>query len=119
MSEVRKLARLHCTKTEAAGFLGVSLRFFNKLLSKDSRVARAWEDGKQEGKVSLRRKQMRLASTNASMAIFLGKQYLGQQDISVQEHSGRDGKPIQFDVSKLEIDDRKKLRELIKRTKSE
>lgn len=32
------------------------------------------------GKISLRRAQMRLAETNATMAIWLGKQYLGQTD---------------------------------------
>jgi hypothetical protein len=32
------------------------------------------------GKMSLRRSQFRLAEKNASMAIWLGKQYLGQKD---------------------------------------
>lgn len=33
------------------------------------------------GKASLRRDQFRMAKSNASMAIWLGKQYLGQKDI--------------------------------------
>ena len=32
------------------------------------------------GKASLRRTQMKLAEKNSAMAIFLGKQYLGQRD---------------------------------------
>ena len=32
------------------------------------------------GKISLRRSQWRLAEKNATMAIFLGKQFLGQRD---------------------------------------
>ena len=32
------------------------------------------------GKISLRRAQFRMAETNATMAIWLGKQYLGQSD---------------------------------------
>ena len=32
------------------------------------------------GKISLRRNQWRLAEKNATMAIWLGKQYLGQKD---------------------------------------
>ena len=32
------------------------------------------------GKISLRRAQFRLAEKNANMAIWLGKQYLGQSD---------------------------------------
>lgn len=35
----------------------------------------------QSGKISLRRYQFKLAEKNAAMAIFLGKQYLGQRDI--------------------------------------
>ena len=35
---------------------------------------------RQLGKPSLRRRQWELAKKNASMAIFLGKQYLGQSD---------------------------------------
>lgn len=34
------------------------------------------------GKISLRRKQFRMAESNAAMAIWLGKQYLGQKDKS-------------------------------------
>lgn len=34
----------------------------------------------EDGKSSLRRYQMNLAKTNATMAIWLGKQYLGQKD---------------------------------------
>ena len=37
------------------------------------------------GKISLRRKQWKLAEKNATMAIFLGKQYLGQRDYSEVE----------------------------------
>lgn len=36
---------------------------------------------KGKGLVSLRRSQWKLADKNASMAIFLGKQYLGQKDV--------------------------------------
>lgn len=37
------------------------------------------------GKISLRRSQWRLAEKNANMAIFLGKQYLGQKDEPEQQ----------------------------------
>lgn len=36
---------------------------------------------KGKGLVSLRRSQWKLAGKNATMAIFLGKQYLGQKDV--------------------------------------
>ena len=34
------------------------------------------------GKISLRRSQWRLAEKNVTMAIFLGKQYLGQREVT-------------------------------------
>lgn len=37
------------------------------------------------GKVSLRRSQFKMAETNPTMAIWLGKQYLGQRDNMRQE----------------------------------
>lgn len=40
------------------------------------------------GKISLRRYQWQLAKKNATMAIFLGKQFLGQKDEQTLEVSG-------------------------------
>ena len=40
------------------------------------------------GLISLRRMQFQLAEKSAAMAIFLGKQHLGQQDVQKQEISG-------------------------------
>lgn len=39
-----------------------------------------------KGQISLRRMQWKLAEKNASMAIFLGKQYLGQKDVIINEN---------------------------------
>lgn len=41
----------------------------------------AYERLSQNGRASLRRNQFELSKKNATMAIFLGKQYLGQKDI--------------------------------------
>lgn len=41
------------------------------------------------GKISLRRTQMKLAEKSAAMAIFLGKQYLGQKDSYDYEIGGK------------------------------
>lgn len=40
----------------------------------------AWEDGRETGLASLRRQQFKMAETNATMQIWLGKQYLEQRD---------------------------------------
>ena len=114
LSAIRSLAKLQCTQGEACGFLGISPITFKKILKTDERARKAWEDGHKEGCVSLRRKQWRLAAKHAGMAIFLGKQYLGQTDVVVTEHTGKDGGPIQtFDLKKLDGAERKKLRALL------
>jgi hypothetical protein len=45
--------------------------------------------GRERGKARLRRTQFKLAETNVAMAIWLGKQLLGQRDRIEQEHSGK------------------------------
>lgn len=78
---VEKLANIQCTQEEIASFLGVSVR----TLQRDEEFCRIYKKGQENGKMSLRRIQYKLAEKNTSMAIFLGKQYLGQRDnIEVQ-----------------------------------
>lgn len=113
LDELTRLAALHCTEKEAAAFVGCSKKKFQEILETMPDVKEAWERGRQSGKISLRRKQFRLASTNAAMAIFLGKQMLDQQDVSTTEVTGKDGGPIQnVDLTKLSSDERNQLRKI-------
>ena len=73
---VEKLASMQCTQEEIANFLDISVR----TLQRDAEFCRVFKKGLENGRISLRRTQFRLAETNTSMAIFLGKQYLGQKD---------------------------------------
>lgn len=92
---VDKLLHIQCTGEEIAGFLGVDYdtlasackRKFKKSFSDYSTEKR------EGGKCSLRRRQWILAETNVAMAIFLGKNYLGQTDRQTTELTGPDGKP--------------------------
>jgi hypothetical protein len=111
--DVEKVAKLQCTYREAAAFLGIGLNQFRNLLATNQRVKDAWERGINGGKLSLRRKQFRLAGGNASMAIFLGKQILGQRDIVTNEHTGADGGPVEIDASKLTQEARDAIRQSI------
>lgn len=88
-----KLASIMCTQEEIATIFDCDVR----TLQRDEEFCRVFKKGKENGKMSLRRKQWKLADKNASMAIFLGKQYLGQRD-----------------AIKVENDDINKLDELIK-----
>ena len=59
-----------------ANFLNLSVR----TLQRDDEFCRLFKKGQDNGKMSLRRYQFKLAEKNTAMAIFLGKQYLGQKD---------------------------------------
>jgi hypothetical protein len=82
------LGRIQCTTREAACVLKVAENTFLKFLSDHPQAREAFEMGKGQGLHSLRRSQFKLAETNAAMAIFLGKNYLGQSDKQEFEHSG-------------------------------
>lgn len=73
---VEKLAKIQCTQEEIASFLDISVR----TLLRDEKFCEIYKKGIENGKLSLRRYQFKLAEKNTTMAIFLGKQYLGQRD---------------------------------------
>lgn len=70
------LANIFCTQEEIASILDVSVR----TLQRDEEFCRVYKKGQETAKSSLRRIQFKLAEKNSAMAIFLGKQYLGQRD---------------------------------------
>lgn len=74
---VEKLANIQCTQEEIASFLGISSR----TLLRDEKFKELFSKGRENGKMSLRRIQWKHAEKSVPMAIWLGKQYLGQKDI--------------------------------------
>lgn len=83
---VEKLASIQCTQEEIANFLELSVR----TLQRDEEFCRIYKKGMDNGKMSLRRIQFKLAEKNTSMAIFLGKQYLGQKDVIENNNNGNE-----------------------------
>lgn len=77
---VRGLGNIQATTKECASVLGVSEPTYLKFKSDHPEVAEHYAEGAGQGLASLRRTQFRMAETNASMAIWLGKQYLDQSD---------------------------------------
>ena len=73
---VKKLASIMCTQEEIASFLGCDVR----TLQRNEEFCRLYKEARETGKMSLRRMQFKLAEKSYAMAIFLGKQYLGQRD---------------------------------------
>jgi hypothetical protein len=94
LKELRGLAAIMATEAEVAAFFGVVVNTLKKFFDDYPEALAAFEDGKGQGRVSLRRKQFALADKNAAMAIFLGKNYLEQTDR--QELTGPAGGPITY-----------------------
>ena len=72
--QIRALASIQCTYEEIAAVVGVSLDTIKR------NYAPLIKEAREGGKASLRRKQWKLADKSAAMAIFLGKNNLGQVD---------------------------------------
>lgn len=77
-----KLCGLQCTKEEICGFFALTDKTLESWCKRtyNAGFSDVFAQKRGLGKISLRRMQWRLAEKNATMAIFLGKQYLGQRD---------------------------------------
>lgn len=80
--QFEKLCYLQCTESEIANWFDMCRdtlisRIQEKYNESFSTIYKKFAD---EGKMSLRRIQFRLAENNVAMAIWLGKQLLGQKD---------------------------------------
>lgn len=73
---IENLSMLQCTQQEIASALNVNV----KTLQTNPQFMDIYKKGLDGGKMSLRRMQFKLADKNATMGIWLGKQYLGQRD---------------------------------------
>ena len=77
---IKSLASIQCTDEEIASVLGCSVDLLTNKNNRDV-FTEAKEAGQYSGKASLRRMQFKTAEAgNATMQIWLGKQYLGQKD---------------------------------------
>lgn len=94
-----QLAKMQCTVTEIAEFLGCSRR----TLERDAEFCRIHKKGLEVGRASLRRLQWKEAEAgDRVMLIWLGKQYLGQKD--KHEHGGDGENPIELEVTHRVVD---------------
>ena len=94
-----KLASIMCTEEEIAAVLGVSVR----TLQRDEEFCRVYKKGMDSGRASIRRSQFKLMNDgNATMAIWLGKQYLDQKE-QVQEKVDL-SQPIRLVVDATDMD---------------
>src|SRR5216684_8134771 len=79
LSELEKLASLNPSDTELAAWFQVNVRTIERR-KKDPAFAEVLERGRAKGRLSLRRSQMKMAESNPTMSIWLGKNVLNQTD---------------------------------------
>ena len=81
--QFEEMCRLNCTEEEIIAILRVDNETLNSWCEKTYKkgFSQVYRTYAEEGKMSLRRAQQRLAETNPQMAIWLGKQMLGQRDV--------------------------------------
>jgi hypothetical protein len=77
-----KLCNIQCTAVEMAAFLEVDNHTLYDRTKREygEEFPEVYKRFSQGGKCSLRRMQWQLASKNVAMAIWLGKQHLGQRE---------------------------------------
>jgi hypothetical protein len=104
--KAEKLATIMCTQSEIAAILNVSLSD----LEHNPEFLRIHKKGMEHGRASLRRMQYKAAEGgNVTAQIWLGKQYLGQKDRTLEEHTGKDGAPIKVESTVNVAEEVKKL----------
>lgn len=87
IEQFQKLCQLQCTKKEIASFFDCSEDTIENFCHSEfnETFSVVFNKYASVGKISLRRTQFKLAERSASMAIWLGKQILGQEDkIAIQ-----------------------------------
>jgi hypothetical protein len=102
VEQLEKLASLQCTDRELAAFFRCTTRTIEKR-RKEPAFKEALERGKAMGQISVRRAQMKLLEGgNATMGIWLGKQLLGQRDVTPVELTGSNGSELKFSMEAID-----------------
>ena len=101
------MCQIQATQEEITLVLGVTDKTLNAWCRRTygKRVSDVFREKRSAGKISLRRKQWKLADRSAAMAIFLGKQFLGQTDKTEMEVSAE----VQNPLRGISTEDIKKL----------
>lgn len=110
--QFENLCGLQCTLEEICGWFGITDKTLDSWCKRTyhASFSEVFKQKRGNGKISLRRSQWRLAEKSATMAIWLGKQYLGQRDQVDVNMSGNAAKDDALSAS---------LRELAKELRSD
>ena len=103
-TKLNSMCAIHCTGEECAAILGMDYDTLNRRLKQEGHggFTDYFRIKGTNGKMSLRRKQFELAMTgNPTMLIWLGKQWLGQDDKMEQKPNDTLSESISKLIDKL------------------
>lgn len=102
LEQIRALGKIQATVEESASVLRVSERTLQNFFTAHPDAKEAHDEGKSEGRASLRRAQFTSAlNGNATMQIWLGKQMLGQREPIKEIEIGKPGDFAQMEDEEL------------------
>ena len=96
-SDVEKLCAIQCTQEEIAHFCDCTVDTLNSSCKRENGMSFSefFQTKRGSGRISLRRAQWQLAHKgNATMLIWLGKQYLEQHDKHDTQITGANGQDL-------------------------
>lgn len=101
------LCGLLCTKKEICAVLDVTDKTLDNWCKRTYNLPymEVYQQKSSNGKIRLRRYQLQLAEKSAAMAIWLGKQWLGQTDKAVVQVQELEKDPLSLALEALEKDD--------------
>ena len=102
-AQIQQLCLLQCTGEEIASVVGCSYDTLDRRVKEEHGISCAEYIKKHAagGKASLRRSQFNLATKSAAMAIWLGKQYLGQREPNSRENVDVEDSGAVYDAAGL------------------
>lgn len=117
--KVDQMLHIQCTGEEIASVLDIDYDTLQNHCKKEHKCPFSEYSAikREGGKASLRRNQWKMSEKNPAMAIFLGKNLLGQKDKQDVEHTGEVKVKDAFDISKLSTPELKRLKELQEKMK--
>lgn len=100
--QFEKLCLLQCTEEEIAGWFDCSVDTIERWVKREyaATFAEIYAKYKEKGRISIRRAQFKLMQTSAPVAIWMGKQYLGQREPSQNlSLDGVDGEGVKVNIT--------------------
>lgn len=93
VKQFETLCAIQCTEEEICAVLDVDDKSLTRFCKDEYNMSfsEIFKLKRQNGKASLRRTQWQMAEKNVTMAIWLGKQYLGQSEKIISENTNANG----------------------------